>query len=417
MVDIPLIKTAYDVLPNSTCGGVDDTLLHLDDESMATMDDSKESSDVQSDGFQVECGIFKHYKLPFDALILSQGWPSWTFAIEGLGFRSVSTLAYFDSITSRDEFKSTEAGNTLIAKHRLESWLKLHCPDGIVFIQGDPCFFKTFSDSYSNYIDNLRIVFSCTDQAWYIKDGIRVSHSQVGGVTDGEWTIIIENLICSLSFTSKVHRTLAHFLSTMEGESSAKSVLSSSSNQLLKGNDKLPWNNGSVMVLAKSVFHKSNMIKRFLSYSELMDCYDVELSVQQSLKRFNKVKGARPTKSFVKQIPIKVLRSIATNIVIGLSNELYKGETQDDSDYDSDTTVLQSNSTITTCRDDESVYSLDSQGLAGEVNMSLNDVAAKPDDAEAEPSEWDAWSVSSFVNNTSTPPLVCHGDYDEVTHS
>ena len=104
MVDNPLTKTDYNVLPNSTCGGVDDTLLHLDDESMATMDDSKESSDVQSDGFQVECGIFKHYKLPFDALILSQGWPSWTFAIEGLGFRSVSTLAYFDSIHQLPSF-------------------------------------------------------------------------------------------------------------------------------------------------------------------------------------------------------------------------------------------------------------------------------------------------------------------------
>jgi len=47
-------------------------------------------------------------ELPDHAMVISQGWPSWTFAIEGLGFRSVSTIASFDSPASKAEFQAIE---------------------------------------------------------------------------------------------------------------------------------------------------------------------------------------------------------------------------------------------------------------------------------------------------------------------
>ena len=51
--------------------------------------------------------------------MLSQGWPSWTFALEGLGFESVSTIAAFSSLTSREEFRPTDMSGTLIGGDKL----------------------------------------------------------------------------------------------------------------------------------------------------------------------------------------------------------------------------------------------------------------------------------------------------------
>ena len=54
--------------------------------------------------FQEETGRFIKRELPDHAMLISQGWPLWTFALEGLGFGSVSTIASFDSPASKAEF-------------------------------------------------------------------------------------------------------------------------------------------------------------------------------------------------------------------------------------------------------------------------------------------------------------------------
>jgi len=87
-------------------------------------------------GFQEETGQFVKRSLPEDhALVISQGWPSWTFALEGLGFCSVSTIASFDSSASKAEIQATEMGSTLVSKEELSPWLERHDDKGIVFVQ------------------------------------------------------------------------------------------------------------------------------------------------------------------------------------------------------------------------------------------------------------------------------------------
>ena len=44
------------------------------------------------------------------------------------------------------------------------------------------------------------------------------------------------------------------------------------------------------------------------------------------------------------------------------------------------------------------------------------DLAARPDDAEAEAEDWDKWLVSSFVCLYGKVPLVCRGSYDVDRH-
>jgi hypothetical protein len=380
------------------------------------MDAVEEGKDFQFDGFQVECGSFKPRQLDCNALVISQGWPSWTFALEGLGFKSVSTLASFDSVSSREEFLNTEASDTLISQHELNPWLEVNSLEGIIFVQGDQSFLESVHHKQLNCIDNPRLVYICTEQDVFTADGVQVSHHQVGGVTDGKWTVYIENLICSLSFDSKVKRTLGHILSTTEGTSYGNPLVNTSMDEVLKPEDLIPWNATKPIVLAKSVFHKNEKIKRYLSFSELMNCYDIELSVQESFHKLQKRRNVRPTKSFAKQVPVKVLRSIATNVVMALDKDDLGLEEQSIMSSDSERTIVKNNLSTYETNDDDTAFSLDSQSLAGEVDISVSEVAAKHDDAEAEPEEWDAWSVCNFKNLSSQPVLVCTGTYDNQKH-
>lgn len=69
--------------------------------------------------------------MDYHALVVSQGWPLWTFALEGLGLKILSTVASFLSLGSRQEFLATEVGATLINKRVLSDWLSAHKTMGL----------------------------------------------------------------------------------------------------------------------------------------------------------------------------------------------------------------------------------------------------------------------------------------------
>jgi hypothetical protein len=56
---------------------------------------SSNSNHKIEDRFKVVKGVFTSMKLETHLLIISEGWPSWTYALVGLGFKSLSTLASF----------------------------------------------------------------------------------------------------------------------------------------------------------------------------------------------------------------------------------------------------------------------------------------------------------------------------------
>jgi len=57
-----------------------------------------------------------------------------------------------------------------------------------------------------------------------------------------------------------------------------------------------------------------------------------------------------------------------------------------------------------------------SEGQAVVTDGQRIEVAARPDDAEAEAEDWDKSLVSSFVCPYGKDPLICKGDYDVDTH-
>jgi hypothetical protein len=405
-----------------------DTLLEI--ENCDTVDDASQGEDRLSAanvlkeeqdeiGYQEEIGVFLKRELSDHALVISQGWPSWSYALEGLGFKSVSTLASFDSITSREEFKATSMGDTLINQKELNNWLESHCQDGILFVQGERTFLETAYHRTIDLYPNLKLVYICTNTKFFTADGYRLSHANSGGVTDGEWTYYLEGLSPDPVPITKVSRNLGHVLRTTESASSERKIHAHGGIEL-SNTDRVPWHNEQCHVITKSVFHRNLLVRRIISRDEWMDIYDLELSTQNELKSYWRENNINlPSMAFVNQIPVKVLRIIATSVASSLVKkpiDIAKSESQNS--LDSGQTLVRNNLGVTIDIDDEvSIDSLDNNSLAGEAVLTdVPDRAARNDDDEADIEDWDRWSVSSFKPRNGIEPLVCKGEYDSKTH-
>ena len=185
------------------------------------------------------------------------------------------------------------------------------------------------------------------------------------------------------------------------------------------------------------MFHHDEKVTRLVTQSELTDTYNLELSVQMALKRLGK--STSLSCSFVKQIPTKVLQSIGLKVV-EILNEV--PAVDDTMLVSSDQTILHSNKVQVSSGGSVSVDSSGNRSMVGEVlgdtpgipatifdvnirrdqepdgDYSIPEDAAKPDDADAEASEWDEWIATSFVHTSIKERAwsVCSGTYDKKNH-
>ena len=370
--------------------------------------------------YQEEIGIFEKQELEFEAIVISQSWPSWSFALEGLGFCNIRTFGLFDNVTSREEFMSTEMGHTLITAVELKSLLKKYNDKIILFVQGDKQFLASLGIEKDQSNQKFNMIFVCSDPKFFATDSMRLSHKDVGGVTDGEWSYYIEGLPMIKVPKTLVVRNLSHVLTSTEGRSSSRALKSSEGSKLSRYS-LVPWKTKLCQVETTSVYHKDELIIRLITYQELMDIYDIELLTQANLLRLKTSNsGSRPSLSFVNQVPVKVLRAIAFEVVKGIVGSRDNKEDDELSvlSSNSNNTLVHSNLNDLNDMDDISVTSLDNQSLAHEVKLDTpDDRAARPDDAEALVEDWDKWSVSSFVPSSDVSlVLVCKGIYDAEKH-
>lgn len=218
-----------------------------------------------------------------DALVISQGWPSWTFALDGLGFASISTIASFRSLSSREEFKHTSLGSTLIPHDSWTDWVNSHLDTGVVFVQGNREFLESIFLQCESF-HSLRLVYCCSDPNFWTADGWRENHRDAGGVTNGAWTFYKQNLTMSAAVPS-IQRSLRHVLRTTEGGSSTR-ALSKCQSPLSSADSYVCWGDKFPGVETYSVFTPDALVQRLVTEEELLDVYDLELSVQAELKSF-----------------------------------------------------------------------------------------------------------------------------------
>jgi len=124
----------------------------------------------------------------------------------------------------------------------------------------------------------MRMVFRCSDVSFTSEDSLRVSHLNAGGVTDGELSFYTQEIPLDKVKLLKVRRSLKHVLRTTEGASSRRQLKGLEKN-ILTRIDLLKFGEESSAVSTRSVFEKGKLVDRLLSSEELMDAYDLELTV------------------------------------------------------------------------------------------------------------------------------------------
>ena len=77
----------------------------------------------------------------------------------------------------------------------------------------------------------------------------------------------------------------------------------------------LHFGDKSSAVTTRSAFEKDKLVNLLLSSEEFMDAYDLELTVQASLKGHCKIEGKPQSRAFVKAVPTKVLRLVARDLI------------------------------------------------------------------------------------------------------
>ena len=123
--------------------------------------------------------------------------------------------------------------------------------------------------------------FLC-DKSWGNHNSTRVNHVQTGGITRGQWKIYGDMKLTGLK-SSPVKRVLRHLVDTtvMGPEVSDHNLIKSR----VSSSQRIPSCQKHIRVAVPCCFTKDKnaLVDRDLSDRELLDAYDIEHGVQQSL--------------------------------------------------------------------------------------------------------------------------------------
>ena len=180
-------------------------------------------------GLLEDIGNVEMFNRLVNTYVFAQGWPSWAFAVDGLGLQNVSTCVEWINATAREEIKSTHIGNTLISKSLVRSRIDKETSDKLdlpsVFIQGSPFYISKIMSLFRD----LRCYCTCVIAgALYGEPAIpekslrsveklhwrKLSHRSLSGATTGTfWFGSSINLSLHGGISrSNARRTLGHVL-------------------------------------------------------------------------------------------------------------------------------------------------------------------------------------------------------------
>ena len=122
------------------------------------------------------------WPIGWTAFVLAEGWPSWVFALDGLGCLNIAIYSVFSDTRSQEEFYATCLGKY---RQTLKELLSSKAIWPCVFVQGSSSFCCRMRQqwgerSWKNWVKMSRWTGN--------KEGAsqRTSHKQSGGVTTSE---------------------------------------------------------------------------------------------------------------------------------------------------------------------------------------------------------------------------------------
>mmetsp|Transcript_785 Transcript_785/g.1177 ORF Transcript_785/g.1177 Transcript_785/m.1177 type:complete len:347 (+) Transcript_785:2985-4025(+) len=290
-----------------------------------------------------------------------------------------------------------------------------------MWIQGDQSFVESIFNEVKNQVTNvgeITVVISdlthgskrpCLPERKIVWS--RISHVKCGGVTDGVWDVgsTVEYKRDNMTASHRVQRVLGHILKcTVEGISCGKPKVEKRErgrDTYLSGVNFIPIGKESVQVIAPYIKIRSGCIKRFLNLDKLSDIYNLQGTVVKQMSSSDE--SGTWINNVVKACPEKVLHWVTALVL-----ENFVGETTND--------VTKGTMGCEQLENIQHVTLMDyGEHLGGKVNES-DLKAAKDDDALADSSMWDKFSLRSYLGSdlglcpTKIPSdcnslLVCQG--------
>lgn len=374
---------------------------------------------------QEEVGMFQVLNWQGPLVVLSEGWPSWSFALEGMNCDNIFTMCSFITDKVKLECIATTVGPTLV-----EDWdcltRSLHTSGPpVVFIQGSLDFVK----KQFMRIDELSCIAGVAlvpkgDKEMLKKEGwtwsSQIKHAEMGGLTDGGWDVLSSH---SLDLGSTVlRRTLGMILQPVQSGKRMKTryeIEAAVQEGSLTGEELVPRGSHQVYVLSPSVFTGKDLVLRKLNPTELMDVYDLDVRVQSDLMHLADERQWHPSMSFIKVAPGKVVTAVGRSLleqltlVKGIADEVVN----DRSNLDLEKSAINADtSTAGFLLEEFKKRRKDDQAL--KLQRGPDTKAAKEDDAEVNIELWDKRSVDNYDGSTSKcGTIVCKKDsYAPKTH-
>ena len=355
---------------------------------------------------QAVSGTCSQFDLDGPVMVWAEGWPSWVFALRGVG---ISNVTFW--IEHRRPALTTALRTLNVSESRCWTWPRAQAiaqNAARVFIQGSQQFVLEKMDAALLLgIPHQHVVavqdvslFGPVDDPIY-EHATVLSHRQVGGITTGRWAVFASTIRDKelLNHRMQLKRSIGDVLGSTVGGvvSDPPHVLRRTTKRGSRGwhlpSDLLPVHEPEAMVIAPSVFSQTKHVHRQMTARELWDAYDVNTEDQARLPA-REVKDAPVDYSFLFSTPIKVLHRVLISWLPLRMDAHTLGEPPPDidpCDFSDDALPQHPN-----------LLRWVPPGQEGSQS-----VAVKNDDAQADVNIWNIRAIGAFRPKTPVKNLVC----------
>ena len=260
-------------------------------------------------------------------VVIAERWPSWMFALHSAGAKDIAVYVGHPSPSLRGIL--AQCGLDFRSLFTWASTFRAVQKARYVWIQGS----KEFLHQISQELDKARrcgVIIEVVDTSLKGKvtssdlnlEGATIlSHQQVGGITSGRWVVRMDPTLQPYKLTDRLplKRALEDILCpTVSGQVYqpppdrrlwGRNIKKTFPGQLLPPHDHL------VTVVAPGTFSPTGWVSRKLAFPELMDAYDVPLSLHSVISEVHASSlMSNQTPLFTLAAPTKILHRVITSL-------------------------------------------------------------------------------------------------------
>ena len=149
---------------------------------------------LESVSYQEEIGRLQMIKWEGPGIVISERWPSWSFALKAANCERIFTCSKFRSAKVKEEFRATDLGDTLFGSVEDLCKAASEYEKLLVFLQGS----EEFCEKVKHLLNHLQSVGvseiisngrEFAKQDALLRHNFIIAHSEVGGITNGSWSL------------------------------------------------------------------------------------------------------------------------------------------------------------------------------------------------------------------------------------